>query len=91
MSLLIDFIDETEEVKEEYVNLIREILGKAAQMEKIEDGAELSVTFVDNERIREINRDYRDKDQPTDVISLPWKKWEKGNGNCGRRNAAYVR
>ena len=34
MSLLIDFIDETEEVKEEYVNLIREILGKAAQMEK---------------------------------------------------------
>ena len=70
MSLLIDFIDETEEVKEEYVNLIREILGKAAQMEKIEDGAELSVTFVDNERIREINRDYRDKDQPTDVISL---------------------
>lgn len=29
MSLLIDFIDETEEVKEEYVNLIREILGKA--------------------------------------------------------------
>ncbi|MGQ0439906.1 rRNA maturation RNase YbeY, partial [Bacillus sp. B-TM1] len=43
MSLLIDFIDETEEVKEEYVNLIREILGKAAQMEKIEDGAELSV------------------------------------------------
>ncbi len=35
MSLLIDFIDETEEVKEEYVNLIREILGKAAQMEKM--------------------------------------------------------
>ena len=28
MSLLIDFIDETEEVKEEYVNLIREILEK---------------------------------------------------------------
>ena len=70
MSLLIDFIDETEEVKEEYVNLIREILGKAAQMEKIEDGAELSVTFVDNERIREINRDYRDKDQPTDGHSF---------------------
>ena len=77
MSLLIDFIDETEEVKEEYVNLIREILGKAAQMEKIEDGAELSVTFVDNERIREINRDYRDKDQLLMSFLLLWKKWEK--------------
>ena len=78
MSLLIDFIDETEEVKEEYVNLIREILGKAAQMEKIEDGAELSVTFVDNERIREINRDYRDKDQPTDVISFAMEEMGEG-------------
>ncbi|PEC84519.1 rRNA maturation RNase YbeY [Bacillus cereus] len=78
MSLLIDFIDETEEVKEEYVNLIREILGKAAQMEEIEDGAELSVTFVDNERIREINRDYRDKDQPTDVISFAMEEMGEG-------------
>ncbi len=77
MSLLIDFIDETEEVKEEYVNLIREILGKAAQMEKIEDGAELSVTFVDNERIREINRDYRDKIDLLMSFLLLWKKWEK--------------
>ncbi|MDC7975950.1 rRNA maturation RNase YbeY [Bacillus sp. BLCC-B18] len=78
MSLLIDFIDETEEVKEEYVNLIREILGTAAHMEKIEDGAELSVTFVDNERIREINRDYRDKDQPTDVISFAMEEMGEG-------------
>lgn len=36
MSLLIDFIDETEEVKEEYMSLIREVLEKAAQMENIE-------------------------------------------------------
>ena len=59
------------------MNLIREILGKAAQMEKIEDGAELSVTFVDNERIREINRDYRDKDHLLMSFLLLWKKWEK--------------
>ena len=78
MSLLIDFIDETEEVQEEYVGLIREILEKAAQMEEIEDGAELSVTFVDNERIREINRDYRDKDQPTDVISFAMEEMGEG-------------
>ena len=77
MNLLIDFIDETEEVKEEYMSLIREVLEKA-QMENIEDGAEVSVTFVDNERIREINRDYRDKDQPTDVISFAMEEMGEG-------------
>ena len=78
MSLLIDFIDETEEVKEAYMSLIREVLEKATQMENIEDGAEVSVTFVDNERIREINRDYRDKDQPTDVISFAMEEMGEG-------------
>ena len=78
MNLLIDFIDETEEVKEEYMSLICEVLEKAAQMENIEDGAEVSVTFVDNERIREINRDYRDKDQPTDVISFAMEEMGEG-------------
>ena len=47
-------------------------------MENIEDGAEVSVTFVDNERIREINRDYRDKDQPTDVISFAMEEMGEG-------------
>ncbi|MDP9747676.1 UNVERIFIED_ORG: putative rRNA maturation factor [Bacillus thuringiensis] len=78
MSLLIDFIDETEEVKDDYISLIRELVEKAAQMENIEEGAELSVTFVDNERIREINRDYRDKDQPTDVISFAMEEMGEG-------------
>ncbi|SFJ35033.1 MULTISPECIES: rRNA maturation RNase YbeY [unclassified Bacillus (in: firmicutes)] len=70
MGLIIDFIDETEEVKEEYVDMIQQLVEKAAEIESVEDGAELSVTFVSNERIQEINREYRDKDQPTDVISF---------------------
>ena len=60
-------------------------------MENIEDGAEVSVTFVDNERIREINRDYRDKDQPTDVISFAMEEMGEGNGDCWCRDAAHVR
>ncbi|MBO1626494.1 rRNA maturation RNase YbeY [Bacillus cereus] len=78
MSLLIDFFDETEEVKEEYVNMIRDLLEQAARMENVEDGTELSVTFVDNKRIQEINRDYRDKDQPTDVISFAMEDMGEG-------------
>lgn len=58
--------------------MIGQLLEKAAQMENIEDGTELSVTFVDNERIQEINRDYRDKDQPTDVISFAMEDMGEG-------------
>ena len=32
---------------------------------------ELNVTLTDNESIREINREYRQIDRPTDVLSFP--------------------
>lgn len=68
--LIIDFIDETNEMTEEQINLIEQLLQHAAKEEHVPDDAEVSVTFVDNKKIREINRDYRGKDQPTDVISF---------------------
>ncbi len=35
------------------------------------DGRELSVLLTGNEEIRELNREYRGKDKPTDVLSFP--------------------
>ncbi|MHA7137258.1 rRNA maturation RNase YbeY [Rossellomorea arthrocnemi] len=70
MTLLIDFIDETETLSEEETSLVQNILNFAAKKEEVEDDSEVSVTFVTNERIQEINREYRQKDQPTDVISF---------------------
>lgn len=32
---------------------------------------EVNVTFLDNEQIRELNRDFRNKDKSTDVLSFP--------------------
>lgn len=32
---------------------------------------ELSITFVESDEIQDLNRDYRGKDQPTDVLSFP--------------------
>ena len=37
---------------------------------KLSPDTEMSVTFMNNAEIREINRDYRNKDQATDVISF---------------------
>lgn len=36
-----------------------------------EDGAAISVSIVDDAAIREINREHRGKDAPTDVLSFP--------------------
>jgi len=35
------------------------------------DSAEVSVSFMDADEIRELNRDYRGKDAATDVLSFP--------------------
>ena len=52
------------------VELVGKVIQFAARKEGIEEGSELSVTFVSNERIREINSEYRNKDYATDVISF---------------------
>jgi len=51
--------------------LVRRAVNAALAYEEFEYPAEVSVTFVDNEAIRELNRDYRGKDAPTDVLSFP--------------------
>lgn len=74
----IDFIDEIEEVSEQQILEIEKLLQHAATFENINDEAEVSITFVDNERIKEINKEYRDKDQPTDVISFALEELGEG-------------
>lgn len=70
MTIEIDFLDETNEVSEAAVELVGKVIQFAASKEGIEAGGELSVTFVSDERIREINFEYRNKDYATDVISF---------------------
>ena len=78
MILNIDFLDETNEVKEEHLELVEKLLQHAAKVENIEEGSEVSITFVTNEAIHEINREYRGKDQPTDVISFALEEMGEG-------------
>lgn len=49
----------------------------ALEEEEIEDDAEVSVTLVDNESIRELNNEHRGIDRATDVLSFPM-----GDGEC---------
>ncbi len=78
MNLEIDFIDETEKVAEADQAKVEELLILAAPNQKLSGDIELSVTFVDNARIQEINKEYRNKDQATDVISFAMEELGEG-------------
>lgn len=52
-------------------HLIRKAIKAALEYEKFDRDCEISVTFTDNEGIRDLNREYRDKDSATDVLSFP--------------------
>lgn len=70
MTLSIDIFDQTETLSSEEIETIESLLQFAAIEERVPKDSEVSVTFVTNKDIQEINRDYRGKDQPTDVISF---------------------
>ena len=51
--------------------LIRRSCNAVLDFEKFDGPAEISVTFVDNNHIHELNNEYRHKDSATDVLSFP--------------------
>lgn len=66
----IDFQDQTSKLSDEQIDLLQKLLDYAAQNESVQGNAELSVSFVNNRDIQELNKTYRKKDEPTDVISF---------------------
>lgn len=71
MSLQLVWNNEQQEMEigEELIALLESILEKAGEMEGVESG-EVDLTFVDNNRIHELNLEYRGIDRPTDVLSF---------------------
>ncbi|MBQ5321193.1 MAG: rRNA maturation RNase YbeY [Oscillospiraceae bacterium] len=61
--------------KERLPEKINSLIRRSIKTTLIEEGfpynAEVSLSFVDNKEIRELNRDFRDKDLETDVLSFP--------------------
>ena len=51
--------------------LIRKACNATLEFEKFGDSAEVDVTLVDDEEIREINKEQRKIDSSTDVLSFP--------------------
>ena len=73
MKIEIFLSDEQEKLAppEDMEQLIEMCTRAALEEEQIDEDAQVSVTLVDNEAIREINNEHRGIDKATDVLSFP--------------------
>ena len=71
--------------------LVRRCCSAVLTMEKFEGAAEVSVSFVDNEQIRQLNREFRDKDAANAVMLA----WATSSSRCrapsSRRRCTAIR
>ena len=85
MTLQIYFenVQESERVTYALKMLVRRSILATLEYEGKNGHSEVSVTFTDNEGIRAINREYRQIDAPTDVLSFPLFEEAEGTRMLG--------
>lgn len=66
------------QVNKEFEEIIEGAINFALEEEEVNCLNQISLTFVDNEEIKEINKDTRGIDKETDVLSFPMIEYEKG-------------
>ena len=73
MNLTVDFKDEQEiyEIRVAMKAIVRKAIFNTLVYEGFDKDVEVSVTFTDNEQIKELNNQYRNKNSATDVLSFP--------------------
>ena len=71
MRILFDDRQDKVLINEEILKIVEKGIVTVIQMEQLSDNFEVSVSFVDNKEIREINREFRNIDSETDVLSFP--------------------
>ncbi|MGI6148243.1 MAG: rRNA maturation RNase YbeY [Firmicutes bacterium] len=63
--------EQSEYDAEQFRDFIVQAFVELLAAEGVDPDVEVSLTFVDDEQIRELNRSYRGKDAATDVLSFP--------------------
>ncbi len=65
-------------IEKQIIYRVEEIIKYALNKEEVDVPIEVSVIFIDNEKIREINKEQRNFDKVTDVLSFPMLDYPKG-------------
>ncbi|UNC93128.1 rRNA maturation RNase YbeY [Candidatus Contubernalis alkaliaceticus] len=77
MPLLIRDLQDKIQLEDKLLSQLELITQEMLKEEKLSHDIEVSLCFVDNHYIRELNKQYRGKDQATDVLSFPLEE-DKG-------------
>lgn len=75
------YVDNRQEkinISEEEIEKLKSTIDFALKEEEVNVETEVSLVFVDNEEIREINRENRNIDRATDVLSFPMLDYPDG-------------
>lgn len=86
----IDLDDRIGTLSKEQIDLIIELLLFVGKEEAIPSGAELSISFVNNKEIKELNHLYRGKNEVTDVLSFALQETEENQVVIKDANIPYV-
>lgn len=71
MVIVLDDRQEIFEISDELMGMVQDVMIECLESEGYDDDYEVSLSFVNDEEIWEINREYRGVDSPTDVLSFP--------------------
>ncbi len=71
MEIYIDNRQDQVEIDEDLYGVLEQVVRECLILEEKSLDYEISISFVDNEEIRKLNKQYRNVDSNTDVLSFP--------------------
>ncbi|MDL2280273.1 rRNA maturation RNase YbeY [Selenomonadales bacterium OttesenSCG-928-I06] len=74
MKIVINDLQDKIVLTQEQLDKINEVLEKSAESYEISPNSEISLVFVDDNFIKKLNHEYRNKNTATDVLSFTMKR-----------------
>lgn len=71
MKIILDNRQDDKEISEVLLKKIEKVIVACLEHEDYSDDYEVSLSFVKNDEIKDLNRDFRNIDKVTDVLSFP--------------------
>lgn len=71
MEIILENRQDKINLEDELIDKLNDIIIECLHYEGYDDDYDVSLSFVDNKEIREINREFRGIDKETDVLSFP--------------------
>ena len=90
MSVLIDNRQEAVKVDEALEAFVVQVVEEVIAYEQCEEEFEVSISFVNNQEMRKLNKEYRNIDKETDVLSFPLVEFIEEELNAEDENAEYI-